>query len=414
MKKKILSVILSLTAAASAVLSGLGTQSAVFAAETAVQGDYTITYTVSGGEAKVLGVTGTGASLLIPEQLGGNPVTSIGADAASGCTSLQSLIIPDCVKEIGANAFQKCISLSAVSIGCGVSKIDGNVFSACPELYGFSVSSVSEYYKAINGMLYTKDGSELICFAGGNEAVIPEGTASVGDYAFFCKTSLTSAKLPESLEEIGDYAFSGCTSLESIAVPDSVAAVGKGSFMNCTSLSSADLGESVAEIPEECFSMCSSLSRFDIGAAVTSIGDRAFYSCLGIMNMYIPETVLSIGEDASGMRPDRTNPGQNIPLQDFFLIGSTGSAAESYALSAGITFMNEKDILVGDVNNDGKVTPTDASAVLKEYAAAATDNPTAFDAYMKIAGDSNGDGRLTPVDASKILAVYANNATTIQ
>ena len=119
MKKKVLSVILSLTAAASAVLSGHSTQSAVFAAETAVQGDYTITYTVSGGEAKVLGVTGTGASLLIPEQLGGNPVTSIGADAASGCTSLQSLIIPDCVKEIGANAFQKCISLSAVSIGCG-------------------------------------------------------------------------------------------------------------------------------------------------------------------------------------------------------------------------------------------------------------------------------------------------------
>ena len=76
--------------------------------------------------------------------------------------------------------------------------------------------------------------------------------------------------------------------------------------------------------------------------------------------------------------------------------------------------MSEEDILVGDVNNDGKVTPTDASAVLKEYAAAATDNPTAFDAYMKKAGDSNGDGRLTPVDASKILAVYANNATTSQ
>lgn len=412
MNKKILSVILSLAAGTSAVLSGAGANSAIYAAETSVQGDYIITYAVSGGEAKILGCTGTGAALLIPEQLGGSPVTSIGSDAASGCTSLESLIIPDCVTEIGENAFQKCISLSAVSIGSGVSEIKGNVFSACPELFGFSVSSSNEYYTAIDGMLYTKDGSELVCFAGGSSAVIPEGTASVGDHAFFCKTSLTSAKLPESLESIGDYAFSGCTSLESISVPDSVTAVGKGSFMNCSALFTADLGESIAEIPEDCFSMCSSLSRFDIGAAVISVGDRAFYSCLGIRNMYIPETVISIGGDACGMHADRANPGKNVPLPDFYVIGSAGSAAESYALSSGIAFMNEEDILVGDVDSDGKITPTDASLVLKEYAASATGNPYSFDAYMKKSGDSNDDGKLTPVDASMILAVYAKNATT--
>lgn len=44
--------------------------------------------------------------------------------------------------------------------------------------------------------------------------------------------------LPNGLNSIGNYAFYGCTSLTSVTIPDSVTSIGSDAFRNCTSLSS--------------------------------------------------------------------------------------------------------------------------------------------------------------------------------
>ncbi len=65
---------------------------------------------------------------------------------------------------------------------------------------------------------------------------IPEGFTTIGMYAFYRCTGLTSIDLPEGLTSIGNYAFYDCTSLTSINLPEGLTDIGTYVFTGCTSL----------------------------------------------------------------------------------------------------------------------------------------------------------------------------------
>ena len=52
--------------------------------------------------------------------------------------------------------------------------------------------------------------------------IIPEGTTSIGNYAFSNCTSLESIIIPDSVVSIGNYAFYECKNLKSVSIPDSI------------------------------------------------------------------------------------------------------------------------------------------------------------------------------------------------
>ena len=64
-----------------------------------------------------------------------------------------------------------------------------------------------------------------------------------------------------SVTSIGDYAFYECTSLTSIEIPNSVTSIGDDAFYDCESLTSAVIGNSVTSIGEGAFSWCDSLTE---------------------------------------------------------------------------------------------------------------------------------------------------------
>ena len=87
------------------------------------------TYTVENGEATITGcddsITG---DVVLPDTLGGYPVTEVGAYAFSGCSSLTSIKIPDGVTSIDEAAFRGCSSLTDITIPDGVTSIGSFVF----------------------------------------------------------------------------------------------------------------------------------------------------------------------------------------------------------------------------------------------------------------------------------------------
>ena len=123
---------------------------------------------------------------------------------------------------------------------------------------------------------------------------IPEGTTSIGYYAFAYCLSLASIIIPDGVTLIGEGAFVLCTSLTSITIPDSVTSIGSFAFSGCTGLTSITIPDSVTSIGDSVFEDCTSLTSVTIGNGVTSIGDSAFYGCTGLTSITIPDSVTSI------------------------------------------------------------------------------------------------------------------------
>ena len=77
--------------------------------------------------------------------------------------------------------------------------------------------------------------SEITSF---NELQYFTRLTSIGDYAFFSCSGLTSIEIPNSVTSIGLESFAGCSGLTSIEIPNSVTSIGDRAFLNCSGLKS--------------------------------------------------------------------------------------------------------------------------------------------------------------------------------
>ncbi len=221
-------------------------------------------------------------SVTIPDS-----VTSIGDFAFWHCTSLTSVTIGSGVTTIGTDAFWHCTSLTSVTIGSGVTTIGDSAFSYCTSLAEISVVSENKYYCSLDGVLFDKAMTTLICCPGGRSGyTIPSSVTIIGIYAFSGCASLESVTIPDSVTTIGEYAFSDCTSLTGVTIPDSVTSIGWNAFYNCTSLTGVTIPDSVTTIGYRAFAYCTSLTSVTIPNSVTEIGGDAFYWCTSLTDVY--------------------------------------------------------------------------------------------------------------------------------
>ena len=249
--------------------------------------------------------------VVIPKTIGGYEVKWIGgrysgAAVFQGFTGITSIVIPDSVISIGVSTFSGCTSLAEIT-----------------------VSPDNKNYSSVDGVLFNKDGSELIIYPKGNGRsayTVPDGVTSISGSAFSGCTSLKEIVIPDSVTTIGSSAFEGCTSLSKvklsnnltiieertfydctslaeIVIPDSVTEIrGRldseyygGAFVGCTSLAEIVIPDSVTRIGESAFLGCTSLSKVDLSKKLTTIEAYTFSGCSSLESIVIPEGVTAIG-----------------------------------------------------------------------------------------------------------------------
>ena len=128
---------------------------------------------------------------------------------------------------------------------------------------------------------------------------IPQGTTSIGDYAFTFCTSLTSVTIPDSVTSIGVSAFNNCSKLTSVTIPDSVTTISELAFDHCSKLTSVTIGNGVTRINFNAFSFCTSLTSVTIGNGVTRISNYVFSDCPRLATITVKATTPpTLGSDA--------------------------------------------------------------------------------------------------------------------
>ena len=236
-------------------------------------------------------------------------LTTIEGSAFCSCTSLKTVIFSDSVTTIADGSFTDCTGLESVTIGKGCTSVTASAFTRNVNLVKFDVSEDNESYTSVDGVLYNKEKTAVVCYPKSlsGEYVIPDTVTSIEKAAFENCNKLTKITIGSGVETVNPYAFNQCNLLATVVFKDSDTANKK--------------------ICERAFYYCGSLTEVDFGNAVTSIGDYAFTICSKIKSLEFPDSLTSIGQFAFSPYTDRTGGTSFSPSADLNLAFSMSVCA---------------------------------------------------------------------------------------
>ncbi|MBQ4222239.1 MAG: leucine-rich repeat protein, partial [Prevotella sp.] len=247
--------------------------------------------------------------MYIPES-----VTSIGNGAFEDCVNLKTVNIPKGVTKIGAKAFQRT-AISSLFIPEKVEKIDIWAFYGCPNLAKIVVDEKNAVYDSRNGCnaILEKATNKLI--QGCQTTVIPQGTESIGDYAFCGCNGLKTINIPGSVKSIGYEAFFYCDNLVRVDVSEGVETIGMYAFKGCDNLTTLTLPSTIYQIQWRAFD-CDNLATVAVKMNnPIRLYDESFTRSY-MATLYVPEGCASRYQDASYWKDFKNIVEGDIPQRD--------------------------------------------------------------------------------------------------
>lgn len=139
----------------------------------------------------------------------GEKVSVIPTQMCMDLKQIESIVLPESVTKIGDFAFSFASGLKSINIPKNVEEIGKYAFDGCESLTNIDVDEQNTMYTDIDGVLFSKDTTQLLCFPPGIEGtyIIPSSVKDIPEAAF-SRSKLSVVTIPESVEHIAGYSFS--------------------------------------------------------------------------------------------------------------------------------------------------------------------------------------------------------------
>lgn len=253
-------------------------------------------------------------------------VTSIGKQAFFSCSKLTGdLVLPNGLTTIGDMAFF-WTGYTKISIPSTLANLPSSgPFFGMRFIQEIALDSNSSTFALENGVLYSKDGTQLIWIPPMLKATsvkVKEGVQIVKAYAGY-SLNVAEVTLPSTITEVENYAFADSVGLKKLTFTSSKdkhdITFGTWTLSRSKEMEELVLPEGITKIPDYFATDNTSLKKVNIPSSVKSIGYDAFGDCplesltlpdgletLGgwafsrtnITEVIIPDSVTTIGEHA--------------------------------------------------------------------------------------------------------------------
>ncbi len=305
---------------------------------TATSGDFT--FEVSGGNVTITKYGGEAPEVVIPDTMGGAPVTAIGKNAFKDNDKITAVVFPKDLESIGEDAFFECSKLKTITFNEGLKTTGKKAFAYCAALQEIVLPSslielgdqvfahcenLTKVYipKSLNNVDLAPFAScplKTVTFEEGITEI--PGTKSGGVYGkngIFGASLLEEIVIPDTVTKIGDNAFRACSKLKKVTFSKNLKIIDTEAFRLCESLETAILPEGLEEIYGGAFRQCSSLNEVFLPKTITKLEDRAFLDTTALKKVTFEEGTTTI----FGPNPIYENDGvfggsgiENITLPD--------------------------------------------------------------------------------------------------
>ena len=235
--------------------------------------------------------------------------------------------VPKDVTSVKNGVFTFYPHLKKVYIHKDVTYVGETAFRDC-NITEYVVDSANTIYCAVDGILFNKSKTNIASYPKANTSSlysIPDTVTSIGEYAFYGATRLTTLEIPKSVKYIRTSAFTNCTNLKTIFYKGSEADYNKISITNPATLSGAKKyfyisagGTNITCVLSDdgTFTVSGTgpmmkgngpsvypwdgyrdkIKKLVIEEGVTSIPDSyAFYGCNYLTSVELPDTLTEIG-----------------------------------------------------------------------------------------------------------------------
>ena len=128
----------------------------------------------------------------------------------------QEFTLPDTVTEIGFYAIDRPVNLKKLILNSSLREFSvGRITGSIADISAKN----NPYFCDIDGVLFSADGSKLIAYPSGRDGTsytVPDGTSSIGTYAFADAGWLQVLDLPDSLASFSQDCIALCSSLNTV------------------------------------------------------------------------------------------------------------------------------------------------------------------------------------------------------